>query len=198
MALSLRHYPLSSGIFNLTYLNENLADIQTKFGNIDNSDIVATAGIVPTKLSASNMEWTAQLVYTGAMAAWPGAGATTPLIAIPLPGQSGDASWVATDMTWVCNDVGDGAGSFDVRYGSYGGAGLWANTGSIITGVTITSVAANTGYQGRSTRLAVTLPNSATVLSIGLMSAGAGVGVLSAATGYLAVSVRLRRVLQSI
>lgn len=193
-------YPLAAGAVARATLNTILAAIVSKFsGGIDNSDVSASAAITPTKLSASNMEWTAHLIYTGAMAAWPAVGATTPLVAIPMPGQSGDTSWVATDVSWVCNDAGDGAGSFDVRYGSFNGAGAWANAGSITTGVTIALAgAANTGNEGRSTRLSVSIPNGADVTSIALMSAGAGVGVLSAATGFLCVSVRLRRVLQSI
>lgn len=200
MALTLRHYPLASGVFNLTHLNENLSDIQDKFnGGIDNSDISTLAAIAPTKLSASNQEWTAQLKYHfGNQGAWPAVGATTPLDVVPVPGQSGDTSWIATDVTWVCNDVGDGAGSFDVRYGSFNGAGVWVNAGSIAAGTTIASVAANAGNEGRSARLAVSIPNGADVTSIALMSGAAGVGVVTAAGSFLCVSVRLRRVLQSI
>ena len=192
-------YPLAAGSVARATLNSILAAIVSKFsGGIDNSDINADADIVPTKLSASNMEWTAYLLYHfGMQGAWPATGATTPLVAVPMPGQSGDTSWVATDVSYVCSDVGTADASFDVRYGAYDGTGAWVNSGSILTGQTIASPGAdNTGSQGRSTRLAESIPNSATVQSIALMSAGQGTGVIS--QGFLAVSVRLRRVLQSI
>lgn len=200
MALTLRHYPLASGVFNLTHLNENLADIQNKFGSIDNSDVASDAAIAVTKLAAANAEWTAQLIVNGAMlaAGWPAVSATTPLIAVPMPGQSGDTSWIATDVTWVCNDVGAGTGLFDVRYGSFDGAGAWVDAGTLVTAVTIDDVAANTGNEGRSSRLAVSIPNGADVTSIALMSGGVDATALSTAQGFLSVSVRLRRVLQSI
>lgn len=201
MALTLRHYPLASGVFNLTHLNENLSDIQDKFGSIDNSDIASDAAIAATKLAASNQEWVVQLIYHfGDAGQWPAdSSGATPLVAVPMPGQNGDTSWVATDVTWVTNDVGSGDALFDVRYGSYNGSGVWANAGSIVTDVAIDDAGANdTGNQGRSARLAVSIPNGSSVTSIALMSAGQGTDAIAEASSFLAVSVRLRRVLQSI
>lgn len=207
MSLTLRHYPLASGTANLTHVNEDLADIQNKFGSIDDSDIAAGANIAVTKLAAYYQEWVVQLLWTvhctagPALVVWPAASATTPLVAVPMPGQSGDGSWVATDVSFVCNDVGTADASFDVRYGHYDGTGVWTNDGSIKTGQTITRLGGDaTGSQGRNSRTAVTIPNGSTVTSIALMSAGQGTNVLNgaAATGFLCVSVRLRRQLQSI
>ncbi len=193
-------YPLAAGTVTRSVLNSIFAAISSKFsGGIDNSDVNAQAAITPTKLSASNTDVWVHLPFF-ARAAWPAVAATTPLVAMPLPGQSGDTSWIATDVTWVCNDIGTADGSFDVRYGHYDGAGAWTNDGSITTGVTLTRIGGDaTGSQGRSARLSVSIPNGATVTSIALMSAGAGTAVVtSTTTGFLCVSVRLRRVLQSI
>lgn len=201
MALSLgTGYPLAAGTVTRSVLNTIFASIVSKFsGGIDNTDISSAAAISPTKLSASNTDLWVHLPYY-ARAVWPAVSATTPLAIVALPGQSGDADWVATDVTWVCNDIGTADGSFDVRYGGYDGAGLWVNGGSITTGVVLTRLGGDaTGNQGRSARLSVSIPNGATVSSIALMSAGAGTGVVtSTTTGFLVVSVRLRRVLQSI
>ena len=194
-------YTLAAGVVNRANLNSIFAAIVSKFaGNIDNSDISSSANIAPTKLSASNQECWINFAWEFDLhGAWPAVSATTPRTkAIPLPGQSADTSWVATDVTWACNDVGTANGSFDVRYGHYDAAGAWTNDGSVTTGVTITRAIDNAGNQGRSARLAVTIPNGATVSSIALMSAGAGTGVVTAAGSFLCVSVRLRRVLQSI
>jgi len=193
-------YPISAGTVVRSAINSILAAIVSKFNaNIDNSDISSTANISPTKLSASNTECWVTLPYLERGTVWPAVSATTPLVAAALPGQSGDASWVATDVSWVCNDIGTADASFDVRYGHYDGTGAWTNDGSVTLGVVLTRIGGDgTGSQGRSSRLSVSIPNGATVTSLALMSAGAGTGVVSAATGFLVVSVRLRRVLQSI
>lgn len=193
-------YPIAAGAVVRQTLNSILAAIVSKFsGGIDNSDISTAASITVTKLAASNCDLWVELPYLERGTVWPAVSATTPLVAVPLPGQSGDTAWVATDVSWVCNDIGTADASFDVRYGHYDGTGVWVNDGSITTGVVLTRLGGDgTGSQGRSARLSVSIPNGATVTSIALMSAGAGTAVITGATGFLVVSVRLRRVLQSI
>jgi hypothetical protein len=134
--------------------------------------------------------------HFGAQGAWPAASSTAPLALVALPGQSTDDSWEATDVAWVCTDVGTADAQFSVRHGNFDGAGAWSEQGVITSGVTITSPGAdNTGSQGRSTRLSVTIPNSSTVQSIGLFSDAQGTGVVS--QGLLHVTVRLRRALMN-
>ncbi len=199
MALNLGSgFPLAAGTVVRATLNTILTAIVNKFsGGIDNSDINADADIVPTKLSASNQEWVCQLdYYFGTQGAWPAVSATTPLAAVALPGQDGDASWVVTDVCLVCSDVGDGAGLLDVRYGHYV-AGVWTNVGTITASLGINGTGVDgTGTVERDSRLSVTIPNSTDPYAIALMSAGQGTGVVTA--GFLSVSVRLRRILQSI
>lgn len=205
MSITIPNTTLGPGVIDSGDLEANFTALTNKFGNIDNSDILSTAAIAPTKLSAYYSEAFVQLPYHfGAGGAWPAVGATTPLLAVPVPAISTDPSWVATHVTWVCSDIGTADGSFDVRYGAYDGTGVWNNSGSIATGVTLTRAGGdNTGFQGRSSGsyLAVTIPavvsvgGSDRVTCIALMSAGAGTNVIT--QGFLTVTVRLRRTIQS-
>lgn len=209
MALTLRHYPLASGVFNLTHLNENLADITAKFdAGIDDSDISPDAAISLSKLAASNIEHWVTLKYhfaqgnAGAGATWTSlaVSATVPLDAVPIPGQSTDTSWVVTDYVFVCNDVGTADGAFGLYVGHYDGAGAWTNDHTIVASQNITpSPVDNLGTQGRSARLSSpTITYGSDVKSLALMVAAQGTAVITAENSFLAVSVRLRRVLQSI
>lgn len=196
MSLTYRHYPLASGVANLTHVNENLADISTwANGNIVGADLSSDAGILTTQLACNKQDCIATLKYS---AAWPAASATTPRDLFPLPGLNGDEAWEITDYAWSCSDTGDNTAAFDIRYGRYT-AGTWGNVGSIATGVVFTSgAAADTGGQGRNAaRLSVQIaPDNTAPFSLALMSAVQGANALSA--GILVVSVRMRRVLQSI
>jgi hypothetical protein len=212
MALTLRHYPLASGVANLTYVNENYADILSWSGSLRSGDMAADAGIVPTQLSNNKLDTIVTLRYvvppsTGPLAVlgWSAmaVSATTPLDIAPLPGLNGDEAWTVTDYSWVCSDTGSVAGQFDIRYGWFGAGSLWTNVGSIATGVVMTTGGDGLGNQGRNAaRLSIAIaPNSTAPYSLALMCAATGTGVLTASTtapAILVVNVRLRRVLQSV
>lgn len=188
-------YPTLSNPADKSEVETNFDDVANKFGTIGDEDLRAAAGIQLSKLAASYQEvWFDLNFYFDSYGAWPVAVATTPLDAFPLPGSDADTAWVCTDVSWICSDTGTTAGSFDVRYG-YFNAGTWANSGSIITAVTMPVVGAgNLGNQGRALEGgSVALTQSASVRAVALMSAGAGVAVMNAATTFLKVSVCLKR-----
>lgn len=199
MNLILPNYPLVAGVISLDQINENFNAIQQH--EITDADISSSAALTVTKLAAYYVETFVQLIYhfnlQGADAAgWPAA-AATPLDAVPMPGQSGDAAWTATDVTYVCSDVGSADGAFGVSYGSYDGSGAWVAAGNVLASQTIASPGADgTGSQGRSSRLSVTIPNGSTVTSLALFCATQGTGLVSAAS-FLKVTVRLRRALMN-
>lgn len=187
----------STGVQASAPIEANFAAVAAKFGDIRNADVAANAGISIDKLDKQYQEVWVELFVNSNMlaAAWPAAGATTPLALVPIPGSNGDEAWTITDVSWVCNDCGGLAGLFDVRYGAYNaGTGLWANAGSIVTNVAITAGAANTGGQGKALEGGSTsIAFSATAQSIALMSAGADATMLTGAGTFFVATVCLRR-----
>lgn len=179
-------------------INTNFTDVSNKFGNIDNSDIKSGAAIDVDKLSAQYQEKDIVLVVHQAQlaAGWPAASATTPLAVIPIPGSNGDTAWTATDVSWVCTDTGDGAGDFDVRYGEFNSTGVWTNTASVVTTVSMTNAnAANDANDGKALEGgSVSLPFATTSRGLAIMSSAASATTLAGGTGkFLAVTVTLRR-----
>lgn len=199
MSLTLTGYPLVAGVVPLSTLNTYFSQLQTKFGNIDDSDIMTGANINVDKLQYQYQEALVSLVVRKAdlTAGWPAASATAPLVAVPIPGTNGDPSWTVTDIYWVCTDTGDGLGQFSVRYG-YFNNGSWSNTASIAVGKTISNPAAG-----------VDRPNGASILEngsgsiafstnpsyIGLFSDAVSATTLAGGSSYdfLSVSIILRR-----
>lgn len=57
MSLTLTYPTLGPGVVDPDQINSNFSTISSKFGNIDNADVKASAGIDVTKLSASNYEF---------------------------------------------------------------------------------------------------------------------------------------------
>jgi hypothetical protein len=199
-----------STTFDSTEVDANFADVRTTVnGNLTTGNMSASAGITVGQLANSYQEvWLTLRFSAVTFGAWPAAPAdpTAPTFTelidyVPLPGSDADTAWVATDVSWVCNDSGNVVGSFDVRYGAYDGAGVMAGAGSITTGDTITAVDADKGSQGRALEGgSVTLTQSSTVRGIYLVSAGQGTNVMddTAAPGsWLTVTVALRRQIQA-
>lgn len=187
----------SSGVQASYPIEQNFSFLAEKFGNIRNADISSVAGISIDKLDKQYQEVWCELFVNSNMlaAAWPAVGATTPLALAPIPGSNGDDSWTVTDVSWVCNDCGGLAGLFDIRYGAYNaGTGVWANAGSIVTGVAITAGAVQTGGQGKAVEGGSTAIAFSTVAqSLALMSAGADATALTAAGTFFKAMVCLRR-----
>lgn len=182
-----------------TEIQENFSDVQDVInGNIDNSNIASDAAIARTKLDAYYQEVFINLVMkTGDLATsgWPAAGATTPLIAVPLPGSDGDDAWVATDVSYVCTDGGGGTGAFAVKVGDFQ-AGTWTTAATIVTSQTV----ATGSTQGKALENgSVSIAYASNARSIALFSTAQDVDMLDAGNDrdYLSVTVRLRRQLQS-
>jgi len=171
-------------------IETRFANIQNKFGNIINEDISSDAGIALSKLSASYQE----LCITIAADEWGAANAI--IAATPLPGSNGDTAWVVTDIQWICTDSGNGAGTFDVVWGEYDAAGTWTTTTTVASAIALSNAnsVADTandarGLEGGSVSLA--FATGARSLAIRVNAAGAN--ILTATTGFLVVSVILRR-----
>lgn len=197
MSLTLTSYPLVAGVVPLSTLNTYFSLIQAKFGNIDDSDIKTGANVNIDKLQYQYQEMLVQLTVPAAMFAggWPAASATTPLIAVPLPGTSGDPSWTATDVYWMCNDTGDGLGQFDVRYGYFNNS-TWSNLASVVTGKAISNPAAGANLPNNASVLengSVALAFNANPNMLAIMSAVVSATTISAAGSFFSASVILRR-----
>jgi len=178
---------------------DNLFDdvIDGLFGNITGIDFRENAGIEIKKLAGSFQE----MVITIDADEWGAANAI--IAATPLPGSGGDMNWVATDAQWICTDTGDGTGTFNIVYGAYNSSGTWVTATTIASAVALPNAAgaddANDGraLEGGSVSLVFdtteipTAPNS-----IAIQVNAAGANVLSATTGFLTVSVTLKRLLQ--
>ncbi len=183
-------------------LETNSADIISKFGSIDNSDIAASAGIEPGKLSASLQEVFVNLtIRAESLAAGLPAGGTV-LTAVPIPGSSGDDAWKATDVQWVCTDTGAGTGKVRIEYGEHNASGTWTTVSAIPSSPTtfaITNAAAADDANDVSVKEndSVDLAYTGNPRSIALLSDTADATAVSAAGSFLSVSIRLRRRLQS-
>jgi hypothetical protein len=199
MSLTLTGYPLVAGVVPLSTLNSWFSLIQNKFGAIDDNDIATGASINIDKLQYQYQEMLVSLTIKrqDLAAGWPAGSASTPLVAVPIPGTNGDPDWTATDVFWVCTDTGDGLGQFDVRYGYFNNA-VWSNTASVITGTVMGNPAAganqpNGGSALEGGSVAITLTANPSYLA--LMSANVSATTLAGGAQYdfLTVSVILRR-----
>lgn len=209
MALVLTN-PTLSTTSDKTEIEANFTDVVNYInGDIDNASLSAAAGIALSKLAASYQEVWLTLRYSAVLfGAWPAAPAdpTAPTVTelidyVPLPGSDADTAWVATDVSWVCNDTGTADASFDIRYGAYDGAGVMAGAGSVITGAAVTAIAVDKGNEGRALEGgSVTLTQSTTVRGLYLVSAGQGTSAMDDTTApgsWLTVTVALRRQIQA-
>ena len=203
MSLDLPHTTLST-TFVSTESDDNFAAVEDKFdGGITNADVSADAGISVSKIATIYQEvwlelcWHQGLAVGGANWSAVAVGAATPLDFVALPGSDTDV-WICTDVSWLCTDTGTVKGQFDVRFGAYNGAGVWANAGSIVTAVDMPVVGAgNVGNQGRAyeedASSGTTITQGATVRGLALMSAAQGTAVMDGGSDFLKVMVALRR-----
>jgi hypothetical protein len=124
--------------------------------------------------------------------AWPAPGG---LIDVqPIPGSNGDDPWIVTDVAWTCSNIGDGNGTFNLRYGSYNALGVWVTAGTILANSPLTLSVVNLGNQGRPLENGtVPIAFGASPVSLYLESQVQGVGVL--ATGVLRMHIVLKRFL---
>jgi len=192
MSLTITNTTLSNPA-DKTEVEQNFTDVANKFGAIDNSDVKAGAAIAISKLAASYQEvWLQLEMRQDIDGSWAG---TTYYDWVPLPGTDADTAWVATDVSWTCKGVGNGAGTFSVEYGAFSGAGVWVRDGDVVNAATIAAGGGvDTFYQGRALEGgAVTLTQSSTVRALALYSEAAGTNVIDAAKDFLRVTVALRR-----
>lgn len=205
MAVALTN-PTLSTTYSSTEQDANNADIVSKFNaGIVNADVNASAAIALSKLAASYQEVWLQLEFSAVKSgAWPAAAADPdkPTFAetldyVPLPGTDADTAWVATDVSWTCNDTGTASGSFGVFVGAYAAGVMEGNGSPVIATAPITFVAADQGNEGRALEGGtVTVTQGAAVRGLYLVSTAQGTVVMddTAAPGsWLRVTVALRR-----
>lgn len=112
MAATITNSTLST-TYTASEIEDNFADLSNKFGNIDNGDIVASAGISNRQLVSASTEVLVRLqVHQVQLAAgWPDP-ADSVLAASILPATTGDEPWSLTGLAWACLDTGNGTGGF--------------------------------------------------------------------------------------
>jgi hypothetical protein len=185
-------YPVLSNPISKSEIEANQAALVAKLGAVTSSDLDATAGLLSTQLAAPYQEMWVRLQARGT---WPGGNAILDSFVLPNDAPPASSLWYVDYIMWVCTDIGDGAGTFDIQYGAYNGLGIWTSAATIATATTISGAPANTGFQGN------VVPNVGTVTptnpfsSFALRSTNAGVGVLSGAQDTLTVVINLRRYL---
>jgi hypothetical protein len=131
MALTLTNPTLGPGVVDATEINENFSDISSKFGNIDNSDIKASAGIALSKLAASYEYLPVSVKLTD--------GTATNEYLVPLYNDS-KGDWSVVGTQWATADTGTPTGTcvVTIEWGVYNGA---ATPGAFTVTSTIDTVA---------------------------------------------------------
>lgn len=190
MALSVPNPVLGTGTSDSTKIDANFNAVVSKFGNIDNADIKAAAGIDISKLSASHFEVVFNLCLT-ANNAIPAANANRPLVLCAVPQDDTTSSYLTTSYAWACTDSGTAGTTttFKVEYGSFTGAGnIWVNHQTILAATSIPTVV-GTRPESAGNTVAVTLSQAVggSIVAprfIGLFFTAVGAGFLDpAATG---------------
>lgn len=133
MSLTLTN-PTLAGVVDATDINENFADVTSKFGNIDNSDIKAAAGIALSKLAASYEYLPISVRLTD------GTAANEHLVPVY---DDGKGNWTVVATQWATADTGtNGAGAavavVTIQWGVYNDA---ATPGAFTSASTIDTIA---------------------------------------------------------
>jgi hypothetical protein len=131
MSVTVTNSTLGPGVVDATEINENFADLVSKFGNIDNSDIKSGAGISIDKLSASYQYLPISVRLTDGTAAND--------YYVPVY-NDGKGDWTVVATQWATSDTGtpDGTCNFKVEWGVFNGA---ATPGAFTVVSTIDTVA---------------------------------------------------------
>ena len=196
MGLTLTHTDLD-GTIKKSELNTNFSDISTKFGNIDNSDIKASAEIAASKLAANKEYVTIVLGHSDYT--WADTDGTV-IDVQPLPGLSSTQNdWTLKAAAWACTDVGTTAGTFDVVLGYYN-SGTFTDETVLINNEEMTIATNNLGNAGQCTLAATSVAYHASrnrVLLLREVGTGDDVAVLTADPQHIRVSLLLERQIQS-
>lgn len=210
-------YPTLSGAIVSSQLDSNFSTLANKFGNITNADVAAGAALDIDKLSAQYQRMQVQfyiqavtdsgatLAVAGRAAASLSAlAANTILQVVPIPGDSGDANWAIYDASWACSDTGDGATQVRVEWGYYSAVGVWTVSTTPIAAFALTNANAaedaNDGLQVNASSTTLDFAHASggnTPRSLALVLNTQGVGTMSAAASFLALTLSLRRKIQA-
>lgn len=189
-------------------LDANFTALANKFAAaISSGDLSASAGILLSQLEASIEHMDVNLYLDGTQiaafpvaapaAGWP---ASDTMVAVPVIGLTGAATWVATDCYWVCNDTGGGTATFDVVWGEYNAAGAWSTVATVAAATITNAAGANDGNDGVAAMAGggpVTLTVGAGPRSLAIVATGADATTMSAASGFFSATVRLRRAIST-
>ena len=142
MALTLSYPTLGPGVVSASEINSNFTTISAKFGNIDNSDIKAGAGISIDKLSASYEYMSIGFTLAG--------GSASNDVLHPLY-NDGKGDWTAVGAQWATIDTGDPSAVVTIAWGVLDGSATtsiasdWTN---VTTVCTMALTGANIASQG--------------------------------------------------
>lgn len=197
MSVTLTYPTLGPGVVDSAQLVSNFSTLASKFGNIDNSDIKASANIALSKLAASYEYMVVRftlddltILYTGA--AVPASGGAPRCFDVCPIYNDGKGDWTYVATQWATQDTGAPSGVFKIMWGTYSGGGAGTTPAltivSTIHTVTITG-SANTQGQGSDASPSVTSLASGTnrFLMAGVSTVDAG------ATSPVHISCLLKR-----
>lgn len=172
MALTIPTPVLGTSLADSTLIDGNFTAVVSKFGNIDNSDIKAGAGIDTAKLAAKHYEMVFSLDFVGT----PAASAVVPVALIAVPQDDTTSSY--TCVAWAnYNTVGQGAATctWRVDYGTVVAA-AWSTVANVVALQTI-PVGATSSMTGSTAFATAVLSNSGAVATprfLGLFFTAAG------------------------
>lgn len=190
MSLVLPNPTLGPGVVNSSELVENFSAIATKFGNVDNSDIKASAGIELSKLAASYEYVTVNLEYRIV-----GAGtfpAANTVLAVHPMYNDGKGAWSTAAYSWATNDVGAQTGAVTLQWGKYDASGTWATTSTIVSGELLNGGTNNTPFQDGATN-STSLAWTQSAMAFRLIVATQDATALFTDGDFLTVNVLLKR-----
>jgi hypothetical protein len=176
-------------------VNANFTAVANKFaGGITASDLAAGAGVLATQLAEPYEHMCVNLWTTSTILGAGGLAAADRIIAIyPFPLAAGDPSWTAQSVQWICSDTGTGAGRVAVEYDTIATGGGAETVISTLTTLVLANGAGaddlNQGETAVTTVLARAAIDAQRYLVLRITTADAN----TMSTGYLSVTVRLRR-----
>jgi len=201
MSLVLPYPSLGTGVVNPTHIEENFTEIADKInGNIDNSDISTSAGIIITKLAARYQHCVVRLTLKGYYdgAAWVGgmdALGIKPESLTPVYNDT-KGNWTVNRVCWACSDTGAGTGEVQIQWGYYNAAGAWTSAaGDVLATLPITNGGGGAGLpnQGNSAVTATAMTFDANQRSLGINVTTADATALDSTLDALTVVVHISR-----
>jgi hypothetical protein len=188
-------YPTLSDPIDKGEVEANFSDLAHRCSALEFADFDTDAVLLPTHFARPYQELIVELEYQNV---WVAAG--TIVDYVPIPGSASDSPWYATDISWICTDIGDGNGKFNVLLGSFVG-GQWTTVETLFASLPITAngLAVSVPNQVRAAEGELNqVPYSSSVRSVALQSAAIGAGVLALGARRFRIEIAFKRYLTTL